>query len=97
MHRQVGNLVLDARGIAVRGVLVRHLVLPQGLSGTAKVLSFIAREISCGTYINLMDQYHPCYRAGDSPQLSSPLTSAEYRPAAQLCAQYNLRRLHRKI
>ncbi len=63
MHRQVGELVVDEAGIARRGLLVRHLVLPENLAGTDRILAFLAREISPDTYLNLMDQYRPCYRA----------------------------------
>ncbi|MBC7292957.1 MAG: hypothetical protein H5T84_02410 [Thermoleophilia bacterium] len=59
MHRQMGDLELDDRGVARRGLLVRHLVLPGGLAGTAEVAKFIATEISPDTYINVMDQYRP--------------------------------------
>jgi putative pyruvate formate lyase activating enzyme len=93
MHRQVGDLVLDERGVAVRGLLVRHLVLPGGLSDTGRVLKFIAEEISTDTYINLMDQYHPCYRAFDYPPLDRPLEDAEYRRALALASKHGLRRL----
>ncbi len=96
MHRQVGDLHLDERGIAVRGLLVRHLVLPGGLAGTEQVLSFIAREISTNTYINLMDQYHPCYRADENPVLSSFLTEKEYTAALRICALHNLWRLDQR-
>ncbi len=67
MYRQVGDLVLDSSGIARRGLLIRHLVLPGLLDETEKVLAFIAREISPNSYLNLMDQYHPCYRADNYP------------------------------
>lgn len=63
MHRQVGDLFMDDRGIALRGLLVRHLVLPNGLAGTRKVTDFIAKEISADTYFNVMDQYRPCFKA----------------------------------
>jgi len=96
MHRQVGDLVLDDRGIALRGLLVRHLVLPGDLAGTDRVLSFIAREISPATYINIMDQYRPCYRAHEHPPLDRSLTSAEFRAALELAAEYGLRRLDRR-
>jgi uncharacterized Fe-S radical SAM superfamily protein PflX len=69
MHRQVGDLVLDSEGIAQRGLLVRHLVLPQQLAGTERVLAFLVEEISPHTYLNLMDQYHSCYRAYENPPL----------------------------
>jgi putative pyruvate formate lyase activating enzyme len=63
MHRQVGDLQIDGRGVAVRGLLVRHLVLPGGLAGSEKVIDFLAESVSPDTYLNIMDQYHPAYRA----------------------------------
>jgi putative pyruvate formate lyase activating enzyme len=97
MHRQVGDLQLDDNGIARRGLLVRHLVLPDGLAGTDQVLAFLAREISTNTYLNLMDQYYPCYRADENPPLDRPLTRQEYRAALQIAERYGLRRLdHRR-
>ena len=93
MHRQVGDLQLDDHGIARRGLLIRHLVLPDDIAGTDMVLTFIADELSHHTYINLMDQYHPCYRAGDSPPLDRPLTHKEYQDALALADQYGLTRL----
>lgn len=93
MHRQVGDLALDERGLARRGVLIRHLVLPANIAGTDKVLEFIAREISPDTYLNLMDQYRPCYRADEYPPLDRPVTSAEYRAALAIAERHGLRRL----
>lgn len=93
MHRQVGDLALDENGLAQRGLLVRHLVLPGGLAGTDKVLAFIAKEISRNTYLNLMDQYHPHYRAGEYPPLDRPIGSAEYRKALVLARDHGLLRL----
>jgi putative pyruvate formate lyase activating enzyme len=93
MHRQVGDLVLDNRGIAQRGLLVRHLVLPQRLAGTEQVLAFLAEEISPRTYLNLMDQYHPCYRADEYPPLALPLSKEEYAAALRLARRYGLTRL----
>jgi putative pyruvate formate lyase activating enzyme len=78
MHRQVGELLVDARGIARRGLLIRHLVMPGNLGGTTDVLDFIAREISRDSYVNLMDQYRPCFKASRIPELSRPATRAEY-------------------
>lgn len=65
MHRQVGDLHIDRKGIAKRGLLIRHLVLPDNLAGSEKVLDFVADEISKNTYINIMDQYHPDYKANE--------------------------------
>jgi len=65
MHRQVRDLVTDKIGVARSGLIVRHLVLPRGLSGTKKIMRFIAREISPHTYISLMAQYFPAYQSQD--------------------------------
>jgi len=96
MHRQVGDLVLDEHGIAQRGLLVRHLVMPHGIAGTEQVLSFLANEISRNTYLNLMDQYRPCYRADEFPELDRPVTSEEYREALEIAARHGLTRLDRR-
>jgi putative pyruvate formate lyase activating enzyme len=93
MHRQVGDLRLDERGLAVRGLLARHLVLPDDLAGTEQVLAFIARDISTDTYLNLMDQYRPAYRAAEHAPLDRSLTAAEFQRARELAARYGLRRL----
>lgn len=93
MHRQVGDLVIDKQGIAQRGLLIRHLVLPNGLAGTKKVLKFIAKEISPNTYLNLMDQYFPCYKADEYSALDRPITSDEYRQVLALAKKYGLTRL----
>ncbi|MFQ5937025.1 MAG: hypothetical protein ACE5LB_11530 [Acidiferrobacterales bacterium] len=92
MYRQVDDLVLDENGIALRGMLIRHLLLPEGLAGTNKVLAFIAQELSPNTYLNLMDQYYPCYRADQYPPLNRPITRGEYRAALDLARKYGLRR-----
>ncbi|MCL5808022.1 MAG: radical SAM protein [Deltaproteobacteria bacterium] len=93
MRRQVGDLVLDKRGIALRGLLVRHLVLPGGAAGTREVVKFIAEEISRNTYVNIMDQYHPCYRAYDEPPLDRRITANEYAEAVKLALDAGLNRL----
>jgi putative pyruvate formate lyase activating enzyme len=93
MHRQVGDLVLDENGIAVRGLLVRHLVLPSEIAGTDQVLAFLAEEISSNTFINLMDQYRPCYRADEYPEIGRPLTGSEYREALAAAERLGLHRL----
>ncbi len=96
MHRQVGDLVTDDNGIAQRGLLVRHLVLPDGLAGTAQVARFLAEEISRDTYINVMDQYRPCYRAYDLPPLNRPITRAEYEQAVQQAKEAGLHRFDKR-
>ncbi len=93
MHRQVGDLQLDARGLAVRGLLVRHLVLPGGLAGTEAIVRFLATEISPHTYLNVMAQYRPAYRAGRYPELNRPISYAEYRAAVQAALDAGLHRL----
>jgi putative pyruvate formate lyase activating enzyme len=93
MHRQVGDLLLAENGIAVRGLLVRHLVLPNGRAGTEKILEFLAREISKDTYLNLMDQYHPDYRADRIEPLSRRITREEWHAALDLANRYGLTRL----
>lgn len=93
MHRQVGDLVIDERGIALRGLLVRHLVLPGGLAGTRRVMEFIAKEISPHTYVNLMDQYHPCHKAAEYPPLNRRITSAEFDEAVSCAVDSGIRRL----
>lgn len=93
MHRQVGDLVLDEDGTAQRGLLVRHLVLPHGLAGTAQVVEFLAKEISANTYLNVMDQYRPCYKADQFPEISRPPTQAEIAEAVSLVREAGLMRL----
>ena len=93
MYRQVGDLRLDEAGIAQRGLLVRHLVLPDDLAGTETVIAFLAKDVSRHTYLNLMDQYRPCYRADDNPPLDKPLSRQEFQQALDLAEEYGLVRL----
>lgn len=95
MHKQVGNLMIDERGIAWRGLLIRHLVLPEGLAGTEELMQFIAKEISKDTYVNIMDQYRPEYRAGDYPPLDRRITSGEYKDAVSMARNAGLHRFSR--
>lgn len=97
MHRQVGDLQIDESGVATRGLLVRHLVLPHGLAGTEGVVKFLAEEIAPNTYLNVMAQYHPCYRAFDYLELSRPITSEEYSAAIELARRYGLNRLDERV
>ena len=96
MHRQVGDLQLDELGIAQRGLLIRHLVLPGHISGTEKVLEYIANDISPHSYLNLMDQYYPCYRADENPPLDRPLTRNEYQETLALSERYGITRLDQR-
>ena len=81
MYRQVGNLKLDKNGIAVSGLLVRHLVLPNDLAGSQKAMKFLANEISKDVHVGIMAQYKPCYKAVNDAQLGRTLTHEEYRKA----------------
>lgn len=93
MHRQVGDLVMDEDGVAVRGLLVRHLVLPEGAAGTEKVMRFIAESISPNTYVNIMDQYRPCYKAVGHPVLGRRVTGREFRTALRIAAKAGIKRV----
>jgi putative pyruvate formate lyase activating enzyme len=92
MHRQVGDLQVDAAGVALRGLVVPHLVLPDGLAGTAEVMRFLAEEISRDSYVNVMDQYRPCHQASLWPLIARPLRWSEYRTAQ---AEARVAGLHR--
>jgi putative pyruvate formate lyase activating enzyme len=81
MHRQVGVLELDESGAALRGMLIRHLVLPGGLAGTSEIMKFISRELSPDSYVNVMEQYHPVYKAYDDEQLNRSITRTEFLEA----------------
>jgi putative pyruvate formate lyase activating enzyme len=96
MHRQVGDLVLDDHGVAYRGLLVRHLVLPDGLAGTKEIMQFLAQEISPGTYVNVMGQYRPCGQAYQHPSLAKFLSGHEHREAQQLARNAGLTRLDQR-
>jgi putative pyruvate formate lyase activating enzyme len=95
MHRQVGDLQTDEDGIAVCGLLIRHLVLPHGLAGTKQAMKFIAEEVSQNSYVNIMAQYHPCYQALQIPQLARPLLRQEFLEAIEFAHKAGLDRLDR--
>jgi putative pyruvate formate lyase activating enzyme len=97
MHRQVGDLQIDEPGVAQRGLLVRHLVLPNRLAGTEEVVRFLAQEVSRDTYLNIMAQYHPCHKAFDLPRLSRRITDNEFNEAIELAHRYGLNRLDRHM
>lgn len=90
MFRQVGNLELDENGVAKRGLIIRHLVLPGGISGTEGVMKFLAEEISKEVYISLMSQYFPAYKAGEIKELSRRITRDEYEDARRIMDKYGL-------
>ena len=92
MFQQVGDLVLDERGIAYKGLLVRHLVMPQGLAGTREWMQFLA-GISPRTYVNIMGWYRPCGEARNHPELSRPVTGDEVEEAVQAAKDAGLIRL----
>ncbi|MBN1106492.1 MAG: radical SAM protein [Deltaproteobacteria bacterium] len=93
MHRQVGDLVVDDRGIAARGLLLRHLVMPHGIGGTREIMRFLAEEISPDTYVNVMDQYRPCGEASRDEFINRGLTAREFRDATDAAREAGLRRL----
>ncbi len=92
MHGQVGDLVVDEKGIATRGLLVRHLVLPGDLARTKKVVEFLAGEVSKKTYINIMSQYYPAHKAFSCPELNRRISREEYRRAVQVARRAGLTR-----
>lgn len=96
MHRQVGDLKTDDSGIAVKGLLVRHLVLPNDLAGTEKVMEFLATEISTETFVNIMDQYRPLYKAKQYPELSRPANRAEFQRAVEIARKHGIHRICEK-
>jgi putative pyruvate formate lyase activating enzyme len=92
MHRQVGTLRMDEEGIAYRGLLIRHLVMPGDVAGTAEAMEFIASELSSDSYVNVMQQYHPMYRAGDFPEIARRLSLEEYLDAVRAARRVGLSR-----
>lgn len=94
MHRQVGDLILDERGIVIKGLLVRHLVLPNRLADSEKIFEFISKEISKITFLNIMDQYWPAWKAHQYPELSRRITKEEFREAINLAKKFGLKRLY---
>ena len=93
MYRQAGDLIIDEKGVAQKGLLVRHLVLPEGLAGTEKIAKFLFEEISPDTYTNIMAQYYPCYKAHEHPPLDRRLTGDELKKAVKAARDAGLKRL----
>lgn len=92
MHRQVGDLIINSKGIAERGLLIRHLVMPNGIASSEAILKFIAQEISIHSYVNIMDQYRPEYLAYEYPEINRRITHKEYIEAVQIAKHYHLYR-----
>ena len=90
MHRQVGFLETDQNGVAKRGLILRHLVLPGGLSGTEQVLEFLKENLGGQTSISLMRQYFPANRALELPPLDRPLRDEEFKEAKELLERFEL-------
>ena len=92
MHRQVGVLKIDEKGIAFRGLLIRHLVMPDDVDGSEKILTFIAKELSTESYVNIMAQYRPCYNALYDANISRPITENEYHKVIHFAREIGLKR-----
>jgi putative pyruvate formate lyase activating enzyme len=98
MHCQVGDLQLDSNGIALRGLLVRHLVMPGGVADTEAIMRFLAEKISPDTYVNVMQQYHPDHRSGNYPEIDRAIYFSEFQEAINAARSAGLHRLdHRSI
>jgi putative pyruvate formate lyase activating enzyme len=96
MHQQVGELRVDEDGLALRGLLVRHLVMPGLLEETHSILRWLATELSPDTYVNLMDQYHPAHKAETEPQyceINRRLSRSEFGRALACAKEAGLWRL----
>jgi putative pyruvate formate lyase activating enzyme len=96
MHRQVGDLVYDEQGLAVRGLLVRHLVMPGMAEETRAIMRFLAEEISPETFVNVMDQYHPCHRAHEYTEINRCPEPREYEQAMRVARQAGLHRFEQR-
>ncbi|MDO9530194.1 MAG: hypothetical protein Q7J27_13705 [Syntrophales bacterium] len=97
MHRQVGDLEINEGGVAVKGLLVRHLVMPNDAANTEEVMKFLADEISVNTYVNVMDQYRPCYKAEDDIIINRRITAGEFQAAIDLAQKAGLKRLDPRV
>ena len=93
MHRQVGDLIINDTGLAVRGLLVRHLILPGNLAGTEKVLIPVQGDF-LDTFINLMDQYDPTFKAFKYEELNRRITPGEFREALKWAKKAGLNRIY---
>jgi len=96
MHRQVGDLKISANGVAERGLLIRHLVLPNGFAGSQEILRFIAEQVSTDTYLNIMDQYRPAYQAYRKKDMNRRITRAEYLDLISMAENLGMTRLDKR-
>ena len=96
MQRQVGDLLLNGNGIAVRGLIVRHLVLPNGLAGSELIFKFLSQSVSKNVFLNIMDQYRPCFKATSHAKLSRRITKGEFEEAIKLAKKYGLNRIYKE-
>lgn len=96
MHRQVGDLSMDENGIAISGLLVRHLVMPRNIANTENIMTFIAGQISSDTYVNIMPQYRPCGKASQIEALNRTITTKEYEKALNAARDAGIRRLDQR-
>jgi putative pyruvate formate lyase activating enzyme len=97
MHRQVGDLVVDEYGLAKRGVLLRHLVMPGDLEGTREILRWVSSQLSPTTYVNVMNQYHPAYKTERYPEIHRPISSSEFQQAVRIAEEEGLERLDERV
>lgn len=93
MHRQVGNLRNNPRGVAERGLIIRHLVMPKNVAGTDRFVKWVASSLGVDTAVNLMDQYHPAHQAHRYPDISRGIRRTEYQQAVAWARQAGLRNL----
>ena len=96
MHSQVGDLALDKQGIAFKGLLVRHLVMPNSIANTPEIMRFLAEEVSKNTYVNIMNQYRPCYKAHENEIINRSTNLIEYNQAIQDAACAGINRLDKR-
>jgi len=93
MHRQVGDLKINGQGLAIQGLLLRHLLLPSGLGGTYDIMKFISEAISPDTYVNIMPQFKPFYRSKEVRELLNPITEDDYAEALQTARELGIHRI----
>jgi putative pyruvate formate lyase activating enzyme len=93
MHRQVGVLKVDAKGVAQRGMMIRHLVMPGNIAGTDRFVAWVVRELTPDTYVNIMAQYRPQHKAFDYPEISRRISAEQWQQAVTWAREAGLTRL----